>query len=94
LLALLLFEQMKNIGAYLQWIGIPTLVPVPINLPTNAGKPMPVLGTPPANLGMGLAKMPIRAEVRGRHHVAGGQLRAMNAVIAGKPFRYLRPDLN
>jgi hypothetical protein len=55
---------------------------------------MPVLGTPPANLGMGLAEMRIRAEVRGRHHVAGGQLRAMNAVIASKPFRYLRPDLN
>ena len=29
------FEQVENIGADSRWIGIPILVPVPINLPTN-----------------------------------------------------------
>ena len=73
-LALLVFEQVENIGAYLRWIGIPTLVPVPINLPANTGKPMSVLGTPPANLGMGVAETRIRAEVGGSDYAAGGQL--------------------
>ena len=74
LLALLVFEQVENIGAYLRWIGIPTFVPVPINLPANTGKPMSVLGTPPANLGMGVAETRIRAEVGGSDYAAGGQL--------------------
>ena len=73
-LALLVLEQVENIGAYLRWIGIPTLVPVPINLPANTGKPMSVLGTPPANRGMGVAETRIRAEVGGSDYAASGQL--------------------
>jgi len=93
-LALLVFEQVENIGAYLRWIGVPTVIPVRINLPTNTGKAMSVLGTPLANLGMGVARTRIRAEVGGSHHGTGGQLRAMNAVIAGKSLRCLRSYLN
>ena len=74
LLALLVFEQVKNIGAYLRWIGVPTLVPVLINLPADTGKPMPVLGTPSANLGMDVAETRIRAEVGGSDHATAGQL--------------------
>jgi hypothetical protein len=73
LLALLVFEQVEDIGLYLRWIGVPTLIPVPINLPANTGKPMSVLDTPPANLGMGVAETRIRAEVGGSDCAAGGQ---------------------
>ena len=55
---------------------------------------MPVLCTPPANLGMGIAETRIRAEVSGSNHTTSGQLRAVNTVIAGKSFRYLCPDLD
>ena len=88
------FEQVENICADPRGLGVPTLIPVPINLPTNTRKPMSVRGTPLANLGMGEAETPIRAEVGASHHLAAGQLRAMNAIIAGKTFRHLRPDLN
>jgi hypothetical protein len=55
---------------------------------------MSVLPAPLPNLGMGLAQTRIRAEVRLSGDAAGGQLRALNAVSAGEPFRYLRSDLN
>ena len=71
--ALAVIEQVENIGAYLGWIGVPTLLPMTINLPTNAGQPMSVHGTPVANVGVGVAKTRIRAEVRGRCHEASGQ---------------------
>ncbi len=74
LLAFLVMEQVENIGAYLRWVGIPTLVPVPVDLPTNAGKPMTVPSTPLANLRMGVAETRIRAEVGSSHHAASGQL--------------------
>jgi hypothetical protein len=73
-LALLVFEQVENISAYFRWIGVPTLVPVPINLPANTGKPMSVVGTPSANLGMGVAETRIRAEMGGSDYATGGQL--------------------
>jgi hypothetical protein len=73
-LALLVFKQVENIGAYLRRLGIPTFFPVSVNLPTNAGEPMLVRGTPLANLGMRFAKALVGAEVCGRHHSAGGQL--------------------
>jgi hypothetical protein len=93
-LALLVFKQVENIRANLRWIGIPTLFPVPINFPTNPGKPMSVLGTPLAKLGMGVTQACIRPEMGGRHDAACGQLRAMDTVITGKPFGYLRADFN
>ena len=67
-LALLVSKQVENISAYLRWIGVPTLVPVPINLPTSTGKPMAVFSAPLANLGMGIAEPRIRTEVSSRHH--------------------------
>src|SRR5262249_21288232 len=73
-LALLVLEQVENIGAYLRWVGVPTLVPVPINLPANTGERMSVLATPPANFGMGVAKTRIRAEVGGSDHATDWQL--------------------
>jgi hypothetical protein len=73
-LTLLLFQQVKNVSAYLRWIRVPALIPVPVNLPANARKPMSVRATPLANFGMGVAEAPIRAKMGGCHHATGGQL--------------------
>jgi hypothetical protein len=34
----LLWEQVEDIGAYLRWIGVPTLIPVPVYLPAHRFK--------------------------------------------------------
>lgn len=93
-LALLVFEQMEHFGANLRWIGIPTLVPVTINLPTDLGQPMAVRGTPLANLGMCLAETPIRTEVTGGCDTTGRQLGNMNSVAPGERPRDLHSHLN
>src|SRR5262245_4462166 len=65
-------EQVKDIGAYLRWISVPTLVPVPVNLPAGIRTQMPVLGAPPANGVVGFPETLIGAEVSCSRHAAGG----------------------
>ncbi len=74
LLALLFLKQVKDVGAYLRGIGVPTLIPVPVNFPADAGKASAVHGTPLANLGMGFGETPIRTKVSGSRHRPGRQL--------------------
>src|SRR5205823_11455975 len=49
LLARFLIQQIKNIGANLRRIGIPTLFPMAIELPRNSGAPIPLLSAPHSN---------------------------------------------
>ena len=92
--ALLLVEQVENIRADLRWIGIPTFLPVPINLPGNTRKPMPVSRAPLANRSMGFGKTRVGSKMDGGRHPARWQPGALHPVVAGKRLRHFRPNLD
>jgi hypothetical protein len=53
-----------------------------------------MLNTPLADCRMRLAKMPVGAKVDGCCHASCRQLRALDAIVAGKPLAYFRSYLN
>jgi hypothetical protein len=85
---------MKHVGPNLGGIGIPTLVPVSVDLPANCGKPMPVHGAPIEDRGMRLAETLVRTEMGRGCHVSAGQLRILYALVAREGFRHFGPDLD
>src|SRR5689334_850758 len=86
-LTLFFIQQIKNIGAYFGRIGVPTIFPVAVEFPHNSRTSMSLVGAPRAERRMRLGKASVRAQVDGGRHPAGGQLRAMNTIIAGKRLR-------
>ena len=87
-------RQVKNIGADFCGIGVPAFLPVTVDFPRNPRKGMPVVGAPLAKGGMGPGKTRVRSKVSGGGHLASGQFRAVNPVIAGKRLRDLRTNLD
>ena len=55
---------------------------------------MPVFGAPLADAGMRLGKTLVGSEMDRGRHPARWQLRAVDAVVPGKRFCYLGPDLH
>lgn len=58
-------QQVEHVGADQGWIGVPWVLPVVVNLPTDAGRLTLLLGAPFPNGGVRVREAAVGTEVGG-----------------------------